>query len=309
MTTLKRAIFTGSLSAGFEITDVVDDAQQAKTIVASLIKKGQLSEAIDVQLPSSIGTKNKDYSEGNNYVVFSNSALDGFTVFGPFPDDEESAEEFAEANRRNDEEWCVVKSFKSCPPGWSHADERTKELIENAKFVLTKGGKNTPFASYNFTICKTGNAWTPVHGMVKMASVNSPQEAASDLEHYWQMLPDEHKLRAVSNSQEKSPSEMRPLVYGYSINSDERGSFYADVRDVDGKSIFEIRSGSDLDENESSIFEDGYMSDKHDLDGLASYLCSAGLLPRAASLATLFEQERLLAEYEEDASEQEQPRG
>ncbi len=50
----------------------------------------------------------------------------------------------------------------------------------------------------------------------------------------------------------------------YYINLDERGEFYADVRDEQEKTIFEIH-GFD-------IFEDGFMRHKRDIGGLLSYL-------------------------------------
>lgn len=68
------------------------------------------------------------------------------------------------------------------------------------------------------------------------------------------------------------------MEYSYSINLDERGSFYADVRNAAGDTVFEVRAGNELGEDESSIFEDGYMRDKHDLDGLAGYLRDLGIL-------------------------------
>ena len=55
----------------------------------------------------------------------------------------------------------------------------------------------------------------------------------------------------------------RSAVYRYFINLDERGEFYADVRNVRDRSIFEIKG--------FEIFEDGWMRHKHDLDGLKRY--------------------------------------
>lgn len=57
-------------------------------------------------------------------------------------------------------------------------------------------------------------------------------------------------------------------AYGYYINLDERGSFYADVRGIDGKTILEVRAeGRDPD-----LVEDGFMSDRHDASGLEEHL-------------------------------------
>ena len=57
----------------------------------------------------------------------------------------------------------------------------------------------------------------------------------------------------------------------YHINLHERGSFYADVR-RDGETIFEIKAGNELREDENSIFEDGFMRNERDMLGLREYL-------------------------------------
>ena len=54
------------------------------------------------------------------------------------------------------------------------------------------------------------------------------------------------------------------MIYGYYINLDERGEFYADVRDHTDKTVYEI--------HDFDIFEDGFMTDKHDMDGLHDHL-------------------------------------
>ena len=56
------------------------------------------------------------------------------------------------------------------------------------------------------------------------------------------------------------------MQYEYHINLNERGYFFADVRDHEGETIFEIH-GFD-------IFEDGFMSHEYDLDGLHELLVS-----------------------------------
>lgn len=60
------------------------------------------------------------------------------------------------------------------------------------------------------------------------------------------------------------------MEYHYYINLNERGEFYADVRDSKGDTILDIK-GFD-------IFEDGYMRHTEDIDGLKFYLISLGLL-------------------------------
>ena len=53
-------------------------------------------------------------------------------------------------------------------------------------------------------------------------------------------------------------------TYAYFINLDERGEFYADVRDLGGNTVIEIEG--------FEIFEDGYMKNKNDLAGLLDYM-------------------------------------
>ena len=59
-------------------------------------------------------------------------------------------------------------------------------------------------------------------------------------------------------------------TYLYFINLDERGEFYADVRDESNNTIFEIK-GFD-------IFEDGWMRNKNDLMGLKNHLVGLGVM-------------------------------
>ena len=79
----------------------------------------------------------------------------------------------------------------------------------------------------------------------------------------------------------------------YYINLNERGSFSADVRNVsNGKSIFTIKAGNELEAGESSIFEDGYMKNIHDMKGLLEYLKEMGLASQNATLVDLQPRER-----------------
>lgn len=62
----------------------------------------------------------------------------------------------------------------------------------------------------------------------------------------------------------------RSAVYRYFINLDERGEFYADVRNTCDRTVLEIKG--------FEIFEDGWMRHKHDLTGLKHYLVHLGLM-------------------------------
>lgn len=60
------------------------------------------------------------------------------------------------------------------------------------------------------------------------------------------------------------------MHYRYYINLDERGEFYADVRNESEKTVFEIH-GFD-------IFKDGWMRHKNDIAGLGAYLLDLGVV-------------------------------
>lgn len=64
----------------------------------------------------------------------------------------------------------------------------------------------------------------------------------------------------------------------YYINLDERGEFYADVRDSFGDTVFQIR-GFD-------IFDDGFMAHKNDIAGLRKHLIDLGIMTEQQTLTT-----------------------
>jgi hypothetical protein len=70
--------------------------------------------------------------------------------------------------------------------------------------------------------------------------------------------------------------EHRPQPLTYFINLDERGGFFADVRDSNDNTVFELH-GYD-------IFEDGFMRHKDDLDGLKKYLIDLGIMNKHKDL-------------------------
>lgn len=82
--------------------------------------------------------------------------------------------------------------------------------------------------------------------------------------------------------------------FGYYVNLDERGDFYADVRDPTGETIFEIRSEDD---GSIALIEDGFMRHKTDLDGLAKHLAALGLMDHGADLLA---SDRFKARLEDD---------
>lgn len=58
------------------------------------------------------------------------------------------------------------------------------------------------------------------------------------------------------------------MYYKYYINLDERGEFYANVREDGGKIVFEITDYDHLWE----LIEGAWMEDKQDTHGLREYL-------------------------------------
>lgn len=71
---------------------------------------------------------------------------------------------------------------------------------------------------------------------------------------------------------------MGGIDYIYYINLDERGQFYADVRNPDtDESIYEIKIGYGEDEDNNPI-EDGYMRHTEDIIGLEKYLKEMGII-------------------------------
>lgn len=83
--------------------------------------------------------------------------------------------------------------------GWQLANGYTKTILPGAVFMRRLGGSGTKFASYDLTIvqAETGE-WFPVHGMVKMHAVATPQEAADALMNHWHNLPDADKLASIA---------------------------------------------------------------------------------------------------------------
>ena len=61
-------------------------------------------------------------------------------------------------------------------------------------------------------------------------------------------------------------------ILKYHVNLNERGSFYADVRDKDGNTIYEVRGGNELGEDETDLVTDGFMRDLMDTRMLTEYL-------------------------------------
>lgn len=64
--------------------------------------------------------------------------------------------------------------------------------------------------------------------------------------------------------------------FTYHVNLDERGEFYADVRDSAERTVFEI--GGEEGYPMAEMVEDGFMKHTRDLDGLHEYLRSLDII-------------------------------
>lgn len=79
-------------------------------------------------------------------------------------------------------------------------------------------------------------------------------------------------------------SEALPPLFGYYVNLDERGSFYADLRNEHGDSVYSVYGGNMIDEDDMSLVEMGYMTDFKDTSGLHEYLSEMGIIPKSAEV-------------------------
>lgn len=76
--------------------------------------------------------------------------------------------------------------------------------------------------------------------------------------------------------------------YEYHINLNERGLFYADVRDDNENSVYEIKIGYGEDEDNNPI-EIGYMKNTRDISGLESYLKLLGIISNGSKIVNPYE--------------------
>lgn len=99
--------------------------------------------------------------------------------------------------------------------------------------------------------------------------------------------------------------ERKTKTFGYFINLDERGSFNADLRDMDDNSLMTISNeeqdeDGDVSQGEISLVEMGYMKHGRDLDGLASYAIEMGIIPAGSVVLNSREYETAQEELFED---------
>lgn len=104
------------------------------------------------------------------------------------------------------------------------------------------------------------------------------------------------------NTEQPATPSVAPL-YSYVVNLNERGCFSASVYDSNEKSVYEVRGGDELGEDESSLVDDGFMDHMEDLEGLTSYLQSLSIIPAGARILPEKEFEAALDEYIEEQRE------
>jgi hypothetical protein len=83
-----------------------------------------------------------------------------------------------------------------------------------------------------------------------------------------------------------------PTVYGLYINLDERGSFNADVRDLNDKTIFQV-----IDDDAFEMSEQGLIRDLHSPDDYEDYMRDVGLIPKGGHVYDMGKFERLQERY------------
>lgn len=100
---------------------------------------------------------------------------------------------------------------------------------------------------------------------------------------------------------------MDAKIFGYCINLNERGMFYADVRSEDGSTLFEVRSSED--EADSDLVQDGFMSNWRDIFGLQVYLIDLGILENGSRIQMLVDAEIAWSEQEAQDEEEDETIG
>jgi len=168
--------------------------------------------------------------------------------------------------------------------GWLKTAQNLPNIDQNTKLIghfknVTEAGKKCiekhgrlPKVGYQMII---DEGTEPFHYKTYLENISEKLRVWTWLDS----IPQYPKPNITSQSNQlKNVKPSKPQTCYYYINLDERGSFYADVRNPSGKTIFEIKAGNELKEGEISIFEDGFMKDKNDIAGLKDYLVTLGIM-------------------------------
>lgn len=95
-------------------------------------------------------------------------------------------------------------------------------------------------------------------------------------------------------------------IYGYCINLDERGEFYADLRNAHQETVWEIRvdQGEDIED-----VSGGYMRHRRDHQGLETWLKDIGVIEPDAVVMPMMRFEEALDSISDEADEDEDEGG
>ena len=74
---------------------------------------------------------------------------------------------------------------------------------------------------------------------------------------------------------EEWEQDQEKTILHYFINLDERGEFFADVRDSEDNTIYEIKTNE---EGTINLIDDGFMKHTKDINGLEKYLKQIGII-------------------------------
>lgn len=100
---ITKAIFVGSIATGFGIRAIANESDSIR-LAKELITDGVYAEIFDIKSPSLLDKKFKPFTGGINFIVFGSGLGNGFELYGPF-EDIDIAEQFAEDNRSDSDEW------------------------------------------------------------------------------------------------------------------------------------------------------------------------------------------------------------
>ncbi|MGZ1522163.1 hypothetical protein [Xanthomonas citri] len=204
-------------------------------------------------------------------------------------------------------EICGVSTMDHAGEGWTgviiNATENADEDLEftNIDALWVTYAEDPSHPDANYALAMLEGELTP--WAARLESDMGPYSGQEERSHAAQ-------LQQQRDWQDQQPVYDPPIpIYGYFIDLDERGSFLADVRDELGKTVFEIRAGNELADDESSIFDDGFMRDKHDLSGLHEHLVSLGIMEKGDRLLRSSDFERELEARSEPVDEEEESIG
>lgn len=80
---------------------------------------------------------------------------------------------------------------------------------------------------------------------------------------------------------EEWEQDQEKITFHYFIDLDERGEFYADIRDNEGNTVYEIKTNE---EGTIDLIDNGFIKNTKDLLGLEKYLKKMNIIPHDSKL-------------------------